>query len=74
MNEKRMLLISSIRNDLAVIRDLYDAVPRTQLVEQPSLLVDEDALIVLAYRLHNLYNAFEDIFESMAANLWILSQ
>ena len=66
MNEKRMLLISSIRNDLAVIGELYDAVPKTQLVEQSTFLDDDDRLIVLAYRLHNLYNAFENIFENIA--------
>lgn len=68
MNEKRMLLISSIRNDLTVIHDLFATVPDVQIVEQSALLEDEDALIVLAYRLHNLYNAFENIFENIAAH------
>lgn len=68
MNDKRMLLISSIRNDLAVVDELFARVPDVQIVEQPSLLDDEDALNVLAYHLHNLYNAFENIFENIAAH------
>lgn len=46
MNEKCMLLISTIRNDLAVIDKLFATVPEVQIVEQPALLDDDDALIV----------------------------
>lgn len=64
MNEKMMFLESSIREDLDAIAQLYTQLPDPPL--HPTL--DEDTVIGVAYRLHNIYNAFENIFQSIAAN------
>jgi len=62
MHEKRILFEASIRADLAAIEALYSALGDEPLaVEAP-----EDEVIVIAYRLHNLYTAFENIFRTIA--------
>jgi hypothetical protein len=59
MIEKYLLLERSIQRDLEAIERLYTAIGTRALADDAS----EEELIVLAYRLHNLYNAFENIFQ-----------
>jgi len=63
MSERFLLLERRIEEDLATIERLYAA------LGQPELRGDEpqETLIVVAYRLHQLYNAFENIFRNVAA-------
>ena len=63
MNEKFLLLERSIQRDLETIERLYAAIGSGNLAADAT----EEELIVLAYRLHNLYNAFENIFQNIAA-------
>lgn len=63
MNGKFIILINSIRRDLEAIAAIYDELERHPL----STETDNDVLIVIAYHLHNLYNAFENIFQNIAA-------
>lgn len=63
MNGKFIILINSIRRDLKAIAVIYDELERQPL----STETDNDVLIVMAYHLHNLYNAFENIFQNIAA-------
>ena len=66
MNEKAIILISSIRRDLGAIERMYHAL-EDHTIEPGSLIgIDEDTLIVVAYYLHHLYNAFENIFQNIA--------
>ena len=60
MNEKALILERSIQNDLQAIADIF-----TRL-EIATLSNDEETLIVIAYRLHSLYMAFENIFQQIA--------
>ncbi len=62
MNDKILLLIHTIRRDMDAIADIYDRLERYDLTGE----TEEDVLIVIAYHLHNLYNAFENIFRSIA--------
>jgi len=62
MYEKAIILARSIENDLATISQLYQAINSTRLTDD----TEEEGLIVLAYRLHNLYTAFENIFQRIA--------
>jgi len=63
MREKFLLLERSIQHDWMTIERLYTE------IGTPTLNADatEETLIVVAYRLHNLYNAFENIFRNIAA-------
>lgn len=63
MDEKVLLLESSIRRDMEAIAAIYEEIMRRPGVAD----ADEDTLIVIAYHLHNLYNAFENIFLNIAA-------
>lgn len=63
MNDKVLLLASGIRRDLEVIATVYEELDRLPLQTD----ADDDTLIVIAYRLHGLYNAFENIFQNVAA-------
>jgi hypothetical protein len=63
MNEKFLLLARAIQRDLQAIEKIYDLIGTPNLADE----TDEEKLIVLAYRLHNLYNAFENIFQNIAA-------
>ena len=63
MSERFLLLERRIEEDLATIERLYAE------LGEPELRGDEpqETLIVVAYRLHQLYNAFENIFRNVAA-------
>ncbi len=66
MNEKAIILISSIRRDVDAIERIYIALERH--VTSPNIMseTDEDTLIVISYHLHHLYNTFENIFQDIA--------
>jgi hypothetical protein len=62
MSEKFLLLERSLENDLEAIDQIYRALgPEPPTADEP-----EERLIVQAYRLHNLYNAFENAFRNIA--------
>lgn len=63
MNDKILILINSIRRDMEAIAAIYADLERHPLKEE----TDDDTLIVIGYHLHNLYNAFENIFQNIAA-------
>jgi hypothetical protein len=65
MSERFLLLERRIEEDLATIERLYAE------LGEPELRGDEpqETLIVVAYRLHQLYNAFENIFRNVAASV-----
>lgn len=63
MSEKFLVLERSIQRDLQAIERIYNSIGSPSLSNEH----DEEFLIVLAYRLHNLYNAFENIFQNIAA-------
>ncbi len=63
MDDKILVLTNSIRRDLEAIATIYDELERHPLKAD----TDDDTLIVIAYHLHNLYNAFENIFQNIAA-------
>jgi ferredoxin-fold anticodon binding domain-containing protein len=62
MDDKTLVLINSIRQDLAAIATIYAELEHHPLQAD----TDEDTLIVISYHLHNLYNAFENIFRNIA--------
>jgi hypothetical protein len=62
MTVKYLLLIRSIEDDLVAIERLCAGIS----AHAPSSVSSEDELIVLAYYLHNLYNAFENVFKNIA--------
>jgi hypothetical protein len=63
MDDKIIVLRGAIRSDLDAIMRIYD-----ELDSHPiSTTSSSDDLIVVAYHLHNLYNAFENIFINIAA-------
>ncbi len=61
MKEKLLVLRADIQADLQAIGDIYAALDRRR-----SELDDEDERIVVAYYFHNLYSAFESIFQRIA--------
>jgi len=61
MREKTPILERSIQNDLATIDGVYAKID-VHTIDS----TDENSLIVLAYRLHRLYSAFENIFHQIA--------
>jgi hypothetical protein len=63
MNEKIIILYNSLRRDLQVIEQIYADLGENTL----DGTVDERDLIVAAYRLHNLFSAFENMFVNIAA-------
>ncbi len=63
MDERTLVLIQQIQRDADSIAVIYAALDRHPL--RPDS--DNDTLIVIAYHLHNLYNAFENIFQNIAA-------
>ncbi|MFQ6100770.1 MAG: hypothetical protein ACE5OS_05995 [Anaerolineae bacterium] len=63
MDDKILVLMNSIRRDLEAIATIYDELERYPLRADAG----DDTLIVIAYHLHNLYNAFENIFQNIAA-------
>ena len=62
MNEKLLILERSVGADLEAIDRLYEAFGAAELGESEP----QERLIVLAYRLHTLYTAFENIFRNIA--------
>ena len=62
MNAKFLLLERSVAADLAVIESLYRDLGEPALGESE----EQDRLIVVGYRLHGLYCAFESIFRNIA--------
>jgi hypothetical protein len=62
MDDRVLFLINDIRRDLDAIATIYKALECHPLCES----TDDDTLIVIAYHLHNLYNAFENIFQNIA--------
>jgi hypothetical protein len=63
MNDRMLVLSRSLRRDVKEIESLYDALGRYTLHPES----DAETLIVIAYYLHNLYSAFENVFEAIAA-------
>jgi hypothetical protein len=63
MDDKILILVNSLRRDLEAIAALYAELERHPLTPK----TPPDTLIVIAYHLHNLYNAFENIFLNIAA-------
>lgn len=63
MREKLLVLERSIEEDLAAIDGLYEALGDAE----PGDAEPQESLIVLGFRLHGLYNAFENIFRNVAA-------
>jgi hypothetical protein len=61
MNVQIRALKADIIADLEVISDIYAAINRYGTVP-----ASEEQLIVVAYYLHNLYCAFESIFQRIA--------
>lgn len=66
MNEKAIILNSSIRRDIDAIDQIYAALDRHATTSRSLVKVDEDGLIVISYHLHHLYTAFENIFQNIA--------
>jgi len=64
MNEKFLILERNIQSDLAVIERIYSELGEPELAESD----EQEALIVVAYRLHSLYSAFENIFRNIATS------
>lgn len=67
MNERALLLTSSIRQDIQAIEGIYRALAKRSIPTGTLSEENEEQLIVIAYHLHNLYNAFENIFTNIAA-------
>jgi hypothetical protein len=63
MNEKFLVLERNIQSDLEAIDHLYEALGSPELGESES----QETMIVVAYRLHSLYTAFENIFRNISA-------
>lgn len=62
MNEKFLILERNIQKDLETIDKVYDDLGSPELDEGES----QETIIVVAYRLHSLYSAFENIFRNIA--------
>jgi hypothetical protein len=63
MNDKMLVLRRSIQHDMEDIAGIYKMLERYTLDPH----TEEEQLIVIGYYLHNLYNAFENIFQNIAA-------
>jgi hypothetical protein len=61
MSDRFLVLERSIQEDLRVVERLYDELGDPRLAT-----ADQEVLIVVAYRLHGLYSAFENIFRNIA--------
>ncbi len=64
MNEKFLILERNVQSDLAVIDRIYSELGEPDLAESD----EQEALIVVSYRLHSLYSAFENIFRNIATS------
>jgi hypothetical protein len=63
MNEKFLVLERNIQKDLETIERLYEDLGSPELSESEP----QESMIVIAFRLHSLYSAFENIFRNVAA-------
>lgn len=63
MNEKLLVLERDLRKDLEALERLWGQLDAAR----PSQDVCEEHLIAVAYRLHNVYSACENIFRNIAA-------
>lgn len=63
MKDKFLILERNVQGDLETIGRLYEALGSPDLGEEEA----QETLIVVAYRLHSLYTAFENIFRNIAA-------
>ncbi len=61
MSAATQLLKADIQRDLRAIETIYH-----NLARFPAPLTDEDQAIVAGFQLHNLYSAFESIFQRIA--------
>jgi len=61
MKEKILALKADIGADLRTIEQIYG-----MLVRQGETIASDEQAIVIGYYLHNLYNAFENIFQRVA--------
>jgi hypothetical protein len=64
MHEKMILLERSIQSDVKAIEQIYGQLEESPITPKPT----EESLIVLSYRLHNLYSAFENILKNIAVD------
>ena len=64
MNEKFLILERNVQSDLEIIKRIYSELGEPELAESD----EQEALIVVAYRLHSLYSAFENIFRNIATS------
>ena len=62
MHEKILVLERSIAEDLEAIDRIFGALEPAEL----DSATPEDERVLIGYRLHNLYNAFENIFRNVA--------
>jgi hypothetical protein len=62
MNEKFLVLERNLKADLEAIERLYRELGEPSLSESE----EQERLIVIAYRLHGLYSAFENAFRNIA--------
>jgi hypothetical protein len=62
MNEKFLILERRVRADLEAIDQLFQSLGTPELAAADP----EEKLIVIAYRLHSLYTAFENAFRNIA--------
>jgi hypothetical protein len=58
-----LVLSSIVRQEMDMIAAIYEGLERHPL----EAYSESDTLIVIGYQLHNLYNAFENIFRDIAA-------
>jgi hypothetical protein len=61
MREKILALKADIGADLQAIEQIY-----TMLARQGDVSANDEQAIIVGYYLHNLYNAFESIFQRVA--------
>lgn len=61
MNDRFLILERNIQDDLQTIERLYEELGNPHLDA-----LNQEGLIVVAYRLHGLYSAFENIFSNIA--------
>jgi len=65
MDEKHLILERRIRRDLEVLEKIWRDLASVELAGENT---DEKELIFIGYRLHNLYNAAENIFRNIAGS------
>lgn len=61
MDDRFLILERSVQGDLQTIERLYEELGNPHLDA-----MNQEGLIVVAYRLHGLYSAFENIFRNIA--------